>query len=112
MSGGGPNGAVTPSGLIVPADVLDAAVQDGQVAAALNADGRRRIVLTRDDQKALDKAIQLLKSADLGIVVCCRKCNEAMLPERNDEPGKAADPGYGCSCSRVHFRQSVLVAVK
>ena len=102
----GPATVITPAGLEVPASAADTAVADGAIAAAMDKDGRRRIVLTRADQKALNAAITLLKSAGLGIVVCCRGCDQAMVPE---DLG-TTDAGYGCSCSRVHFRGAVLVA--
>lgn len=104
----GPATVITPAGLEVPAGAADAAVVDGAMAAAMDTDGRRRIVMTRDDQKALDKAITLLKAANLGIVVCCRSCNQAMLPE---DLG-TLDAGYGCGCSRVHFRGAVLAVAR
>lgn len=101
-----PATVTTPAGLVVPVGAADAAVEDGTIAAAMDGDGRRRIVLTRQDQKHLNTAILMLKAADLGIVVCCRKCDQAMVPEAMGTP----DAGYGCSCSRVHFRGAVLVA--
>lgn len=101
----GPATVITPAGLEVPASAADQAVEEGAIAAALDQDGRRRIVMTRQDQKQLNAAILTLKAADLGIVVCCRRCNQAMVPEDMGTP----DAGYGCSCSRVHFRGAVLV---
>lgn len=97
---------ITPAGLEVPASAADIAVEEGTIAAAMNEDGRRRIVMTRQDQKQLNAAIRLLKAADLGIVVCCRKCNQPMVPEDMGTP----DAGYGCRCSRVHFRDAIMAA--
>lgn len=101
----GPATVITPAGLEVPASAADQAVEDGTIAAAMDGDGRRRVVLTRQDQKAMNAAILMLKAADLGMVVCCRRCDQAMVPEAMGTP----DAGYGCSCSRVHFRDAVLV---
>lgn len=96
--------AITPAGLEVPAAALDQAVEDGAILAAQDKDGRRRIVLTRQDQKQLNAAIVMLAAADLGMVVCCRRCDQAMVPEDRG----TNDAGYGCSCSRVHLRDGVL----
>lgn len=105
-----------PSGVIVPAKLATApeAGKPGPVVA-YDEDGRRRVVLTRQDQKALDKAILILHRAGLGVVVCCRAgqpledgketCGLPMTNEgqaTKDTPG-IPDAGYGCRCSRVHF---------
>lgn len=83
----------TPAGLIVPASSV------GQIG--LDPDGRRRIVLTREDRRALNRAIRILQAAGLGIVVGCRgTCGKPLMTEGRDGP----DQGYGCDCSRVHFR--------
>lgn len=102
---GAPGTAITPAGLEVPASALDQAVEDGAIAAAMDKDGRRRIVLTRQDQRQLNAAIAMLKAADLGMVVCCRQCNQPMVPEDMGTP----NAGYGCQCSRVHFHHGAVV---
>lgn len=112
------NVAVTPAGLIVPADVVDAVVadarQDGKpdTAAALAAtkdpDGRRRVVLTADEKKQLDKTSKMLKALGLGVVVGCKNpdCNQILTMEGVNPQTGARDPdfGYGCKCTRIHFQ--------
>lgn len=89
----------TPGGLVIPADVADQVEGLGPVTDA--ADGRRRIVLTREDRRALNRAIKILQAAGLGLVVGCRgTCGQPLMREGGDGP----DQGYGCRCSRVHFR--------
>jgi hypothetical protein len=83
----------TPAGLIVPASAVE--------QIGLDPDGRRRIVLTRENRKVLNRAIIALRAAGLGIVIGCRgTCGNALAREGEDGP----DQGYGCACSRVHFR--------
>lgn len=110
----------TPSGLLVPADAADtverehrtsapeSAISGGPQPEAFNRDpdGRRRIVLTRDDRKALNRAIRILQSVGLGIVVGCKgPCGLPLTTEgRPKDEGADLDSGYGCRCSRVHFR--------
>lgn len=104
-----------PSGVIVPGR-LAAMPEAGrpEPATAYDEDGRRRVVLTKQDQKVIDKAILILTRAGLGVVVCCRAgtredgkeaCGQPMLNEgrpTKEHPG-TPDSGYGCQCSRVHF---------
>lgn len=106
----------TPSGLLVPADAADTLDQHAKLNPVPSAtgdqgisaetfnrdpDGRRRIVLTREDRKALNRAIRILQAAGLGILVGCRgTCGKALVRQGGDGP----DQGYGCDCSRVHFR--------
>jgi len=109
----------TPSGLLVPATAADAVErakaaqipdaapgQAGTQPEAFNRDpdGRRRIVLTRDEQKTINRAIRVLATAKLGIVIgCLGTCGQALKGEGRTPEGNF-DAGYGCSCSRVHFR--------
>lgn len=108
----GINGTTVPlvqtgAGLLVPADAIPGN-GDGQVQATRDADGRRRIVLTRDDQRKIDRAIRIIQAAGLGVIVACRQDD---TPERQGNCGQpllnegagTGDPGYGCRCSRVHF---------
>lgn len=94
----------TPSGLVVP----KAAVIEQEAATAktvdqprnADKDGRKRIVLTNDDRKQVDRAIRTLTAAGLGIVVMCRGCNSIM---QNEGPRGEDAAGYGCKCSRLYF---------
>ncbi len=102
-----------PSGLLVTADIDAAVPTNGNghhgPDFSFDPDGRRRIVLTKADQRKIDQAIRLLTAAGLGIVVACRAgqplkpgvetCGEALLNEGKGTP----DAGYGCRCSRLHF---------
>jgi len=110
----------TPSGLFVPADAADTAERDHTIPAPdlavtggaqpdvfnRDPDGRRRIVFTRDDRKTLNRAIRILQSVGLGIVVGCSwECGQPLVTEgRLNDEGADPDAGYGCRCSRVHFR--------
>lgn len=69
-------------------------------------DGRRRIVLTAEDRRGINRAIRTLQAAGLGIVVGCRGlCGGPMMNEGRAADGQLElDSGYGCQCSRVHFR--------
>lgn len=81
---------------------------------AYDPDGRRRVVLTRADQRAIDRAIRILGAVGLGVVVGCKArtdgqphCGNPLFLEGIDlnaqPPTRSPDPGYGCECSRVHF---------
>ena len=102
----------TPSGLVVPAGAIPAEPQPepGPVTwpdgTPVDPDGRRRIVLTRDDRRTINRAIQVLHANGLGIVVGCKgSCGRFMVNEGRPAEGEAdLDSGYGCGCSRVHFR--------
>jgi hypothetical protein len=110
----------TPSGLLVPTDAADtverehkipvpeSALTDGTKPEPFNRDpdGRRRIVLTRDDRKTLNRAIRILQAVGLGIVVGCKgPCGQPLVTEGRPKDEEAdPDAGYGCQCSRVHFR--------
>ncbi len=102
----------TPSGLVVPADSIPAEPQPSPAPATWpedvpkDPDGRRRIVLTRDDRRTINRALQVLQANGLGIVVGCRGlCGRFMVNEGRPAEGEAdLDSGYGCGCSRVHFR--------
>lgn len=104
----------TEAGLIVPADAIPAAEpQPAQPArptwpdtVPTDPDGRRRIVLTGDDRRTINRAVRVLQAAGLGIIVGCRGiCGGVMTNEGRPKDGEAdLDSGYGCGCSRVHFR--------
>jgi hypothetical protein len=108
-----PNMARRPSGLIVPAALaLVPRKTDGQPTqdsgTAYDLDGRRRVVLTRADQRTVDRAIRILQACGLGIIVGCRGekrpdgTDACGLPMLNEDPG-TLDSGYGCKCTRLHF---------
>lgn len=97
-----------PSGILVPdalAHAPDAARKGPPVV--LDADARRRVLMTREDQKRIDRVIRDLRAKGFAVVVLCRddegipggpaKCGQ---PARNEA---GPDSGYGCRCSRVHF---------
>lgn len=88
----------TPSGLLVPAGAVEPG--PGQ-----DPDGRRRIVMTAQDRRALNRAIRILTAAGLGLVVGCKgTCGGVLVNEGKPAKGdRDLDSGYGCKCSRVHF---------
>jgi hypothetical protein len=120
--------AQRPSGLIVPAHLAhvrpEAPAPD---TAARDADGRRRIVLAREDRKALQRIAGRMHGLDVATVFSCRTtrealrtvtdatsgalvsvvvqepiasaCGEVLLREGEDTD----DPGFGCKCTRIHF---------
>ena len=111
----------TPSGLFVPADAADTVEREHLIPIPESAtdggpqpepfnrdpDGRRRIVLTRTDQKAIDRAVRILHAVGLGIVVGCGgPCGQPLITEGRPKDGSSVelDSGYGCQCSRIHFR--------
>lgn len=112
--------AETESGLIVPARLArDRAAAEGAAAPgpveAEDQDGRRRVVLTREERKLVDRTIKALKAKGLGVLIGCRQdvkraagktsCGEILQPEGFGADGQAGpDHGHGCKCTRVHFR--------
>ncbi len=93
--------AQRPSGLFVPVNLAEAKVAgDKADGPARDEDGRRRVVLTKADQKLIDRAIKIMHRAGMGIVVGCKAgCGQPMLNEDQGTP----NAGYGCKCSRIHF---------
>ncbi len=121
------------SGIVVPANLIDlpegaAAVDDSsQPEIARDADGRRRIVLSREMRTMLTRMVKQCNGLDLGFFFSCRAarfrfenvkdaatgkdaivrieeripgaCGEIMLREDDGGP----DPGFGCKCTRIHF---------
>lgn len=78
----------------------------GREPIAYDPDGRRRLVLTKQDQKGIDRLIKELLARGLGLLVCClnrpddtEPCGQPLLVEHRGMP----DAGYGCRCTRVHF---------
>ena len=99
----------TPSGLLVPVDAADHLATHTPKGGdpCRDSDGRRRVVLTKADQKMINRAIQLLGRSGFGVIVTCQqypgqpgKCGAALRNEGQGQP----DDGYGCRCTRVHFR--------
>jgi hypothetical protein len=121
------------SGLIVPLHLAGVPeVKEGAESRVADdvprdADGRRRIVLTREARRTFTKMVRELGPQHLAILLSCRTqrhvvrevedatthekvpvlvtepipdaCGEILI--REDEDG--ADPGFGCKCSRIHF---------
>lgn len=96
------------SGLVVPVGLEKEPDQSAPVddATTYDLDGRRRIVLTMDDQRKIDQVVKLLQARGMGIIVACASrtdgkpaCGFPMMTENKGLP----DAGYGCRCSRVHF---------
>lgn len=116
-----PEMAESPGGLIAPKHLLDGPPAMG----GRDKDGRRRIVLSRDERRRLVGLAKLFKVSDLGIVITCQPrrlvnkvvevegakvlqpvwepisgaCGELMVREGEGTD----DPGYGCKCTRIHF---------
>ena len=75
------------------------------------ADPRRRVVMTADERKLLDRVIRTAQGNGFGIVFGCRgvdlrpgqappanyvkPCGGFLVPEE--------DGGYGCRCSKISF---------
>src|SRR5687767_5703411 len=107
--------ARTGSGLIVPKALADspAATPPGKRAAiARDMDGRRRVVFSNAERKAIDKAIQILKAQGIGFIPGCigqlkggyhpdgsKVCEQHMASVDAGTP----DAGFRCNCTRVHF---------
>ncbi len=97
------------SGILVPATLEqepDKGAKPGQRPITFDTDGRRRVVMTRDEQRQIDRAISLLAQHGLASLVMCAArqdgkapCGEPLKNEGRGTP----DAGYGCQCSRVHF---------
>lgn len=133
--------AERPSGLVVPEHL--AHVPEGPTSAptatverragaaqrgeATDPDGRRRLVLTREQRHLLTKFAREFKPFDIAAVLFCQSSRPvtrlATHPETGVEipvtlwetiPGACGqmleregegtdDPGYGCRCTRFHF---------
>jgi hypothetical protein len=123
------------SGIVVPAHLASTPEEPAggtpSAAVARDPDGRRRVVIDRQTRKAMLKAAKAFGVVDLALVLTCRTtrpvqrvvqdvktlqnvlvtevepvpgaCGEVM--QREDEGG--ADPGFGCTCTRIHFVKGV-----
>lgn len=97
------------SGIIVPVALADEPGKRADTEGmAQDADGRRRVVLTNDERRLLDKAITMLRDRGFGVIVGCVKgtlpgggqaCGGFAIPVGRGTP----DAGFGCQCSRIHF---------
>lgn len=128
--------AITPSGLMVPADVADDLQRKlagtDQALETRDPDGRRRVVLTRDETKLVDRLLLMFQAMGIGMVYCCSqhpptrfitdddelkalgatepilkpgwkpRCLKFIVPEGWDE--NDPDKGYGCECTRIHIQ--------
>ena len=105
----------TASGLIVPKSAIavsgksvDQAVQDAlrRKVTAYDPDGRRRVGLTASEERAIQKAVDVLSRNGIGVLLGCigrfdakDPCGGFLTPEGS----KDCDGGFGCSCTRIHF---------
>lgn len=109
--------AVRPSGIIVPR-ALEAA-PEAPISATLDADGRRRVVLTTEERKTVLRAITILEDHGFATLIRCQEkalevkrhgrlriirphvsaCGEILRQEGIGSP----DAGSGCTCSRIHL---------
>lgn len=112
----------TEAGLVVPAhaadamerirDVLDpkggaqGSVPIRRLPTAYDADGRRRVGLTKRERRDVEKMIRILNAQGIGVVLSCVQrfdgktpCGGCLSPEGQGGP----DDGFGCNCSRLHF---------
>lgn len=99
------------SGLFVPDHLLKDVGGSKDDGAAVDSDGRRRAVMSRDDARKVKRAIDLLKAMGFAIQLRCddeRKmqrigvpapCGELLEPEGQG----THDNGFGCRCSRIHL---------
>lgn len=96
----------TASGIIAPVSAIDAHVSRSPVkASAQDADGRRRVVLTRDEQRKIQDVVDILARTGQVVIMACKPlngtegCGEALRREGEGD----TDPGFGCRCTRIHF---------
>jgi hypothetical protein len=124
--------AVRDSGLIVPAHLRElpehaGAAEDPDENCARDADGRRRIVLTKETRKRFTRMAGDLDRENLVFVLVCKPNRQVTkhatdiktgekVPVVLQEPIPGAcgevmkregegthDPGFGCTCTRLHF---------
>ncbi|MGE0444837.1 MAG: hypothetical protein AB7P99_06370 [Vicinamibacterales bacterium] len=96
-----------PSGLVVPAAVADAVQSDG---VTRDADGRRRVVFTKDEVKRIRRVVELLNARGFQMHLRCdhkpeqpvaghQPCGILLEVEGFGHP----DHGFGCGCTRIHL---------
>jgi hypothetical protein len=109
----------TAAGIIAPLTAIDAQTKREPQAGtgATDPDGRRRVVLTREDRKLVDATVAIFQRTGKAFVLIC-----AQRPAVDSETGRPASPkftscgevmrregdgtddqGFGCSCTRIHF---------
>lgn len=125
--------AITPGGILAPADAVDDLQRiTNSDFETYDPDGRRRVVLTRDETKLIDRVLVMCGGLGIGMVYCCSqhprdrfitdktelesrgatdpilkpgwkpRCLKLIVPEDRD----GSNPGYGCDCTRIHIRRS------
>lgn len=135
--------AITPAGIVAPADLVDD-LQRAQrkITGITNSnyetydpDGRRRVVLTREDWKVIDRVLVMMHRLGIGLVYCCSQhprdrfvideATQDFVPDQTTgqpilKPGwkprclkfivpegddHDPDRGYGCDCTRIHIQR-------
>lgn len=98
------------SGLLVPKDVasLPDATRPNDAPICYDPDGKRRVVMTREEVKAVEKAAKMLARHGFALFMGCHvahqrpdgrpSCGQLAEPER-DQRGQT---GFSCQCSRIH----------
>lgn len=91
------------------AQAVGRGVEHRNRATAYDTDGRRRVGLTRDEAKAVDKAVAILNRNGVGVLLACsdrfdgrEHCAGWLTPEGRRRAGDL-DAGFGCKCTRIHF---------
>lgn len=128
--------AVTEGGILAPADAVDDLQKKlrgtSQAMEAYDPDGRRRVVLTRDETKLIDRLLIMMGRLGVGMVYCCSQHPESRFQRDAQDrfihddttkqpilkPGwkprclklitpedqDGSNPGYGCDCTRIHIQ--------
>ncbi len=121
--------AVTPGGILAPADAVDnlQKITGSVTGEVYDTDGKRRVVLTRDDTKLIDRNIVLVNKLGIGFVYCCSQHPVTRFITNSDElkalgatepvlkPGwkprclkliiPETENTYACECTRVHIQR-------
>lgn len=98
---------VTPAGLVVSQDAAQALKPKPTAHPAVVArdhDGRRRVVLSRQDARRLLESLTLMNRQGFNFALVCTTrpdaepaCGETLHLE------SGPDKGLGCACTRIHF---------
>lgn len=82
------------------------AEKPGKEPITYDPDGRRRLVLSKNDQRRIDRLINDMRARGLGLIVACMSrqddkppCCGPLMAEKKGMP----DAGYGCLCTRIYF---------
>jgi hypothetical protein len=98
----------TETGLIVPASAIDAS----KTSIHYDRDGKRRVVLTSGDRRAVDRAMKILYRAGFVMVIVCNDTGDFKRPDNRPMCGKIAKPdgvaklgerAQQCDCTRIHL---------